>query len=70
MPSPHSLTRPQRERLNERVLQLFIEFCRLYFGFTLYDYQVEVARELLSSIFVCAGSRVPRASRRRRTWTG
>ena len=52
MPSLHLLTRSQRERLNENVLKLFVEFCQTFFNFTLYDYEIEIARELLSSIFV------------------
>lgn len=52
MPPLHTLTRPQRESLNERVLDLFVEFSASSFHFTLYAYEVEIARELLSSIFV------------------
>ena len=52
MPSLHLLTRSQRKRLNEKVLKLFVEFCQEFFQFTLYDYEIEISRELLSSIFV------------------
>src|SRR3954452_24449032 len=46
------LSRPRRELLNERVLKLYDTFCRKEFGILLYDYQLDVARELLSTFFV------------------
>lgn len=48
----HSLTRDQRVRLREKVLSLFLTFCRQEFQTELYRYQVRVARALLHSLLV------------------
>jgi hypothetical protein len=52
MPQLHELTHGQRERLLERVLKLFLLFCRKEFRVLLYPYQIRIVRALLSSIIV------------------
>lgn len=46
------LTQTQREKLLEKVLLLFLTFCRQEFQTILYPYQVRIARALLSSLIV------------------
>ncbi len=52
MPRLSDLTQRQREHLLEDVVKLFQLFCEQEFNTVLYDYQLRVARALLSSIFV------------------
>jgi phage terminase large subunit-like protein len=52
MPRIDNLTLPQRQALLEKVLKLFLLFCRQEFQTELYRYQVRVARALLSSLLV------------------
>jgi hypothetical protein len=58
-----------RKRTLERTLKAFLLFCRPNLGLDLYEYQLRIARECLSSLFVEPQDQLARQSGKTETIT-